>query len=106
MSINICGTGDVAFAVCCPLAQESDYRQCNQGKNRETVYGVSRFQSLSDLPYLWLITQPAAVTLCQLTQCVRGSRRSADKSWQMCCDVGGYTFRGCGEGAIESKCPL
>lgn len=107
MSINICGAGDVPFAVCCPLAQESDYYQCNQGKNREAVYGVSRFKSLFDLPYLWLITRPAAVTPCQLSQC----QRLQTLGRQILGNVlrrGGYTlvFRGCGGGAIESKSPL
>lgn len=47
-TVNICGTCDTFFAVClCLLLMAA-------------AFGVSRFKSLSDLPYLWKITQLAA----------------------------------------------
>lgn len=110
-SLNICGTCDAVFAVSLSLLKNLAIikaiktRQDNQDKNRETVYGVSRFKSLSDLPYLWLITQPAALTLYWLSyKCVSGSKGSADKCWEMCCDREGYAwvFGGCGE-TLEAR---
>lgn len=84
MSINICGTHDVLFALFVPCSRIICANKAGTGR----LFMESPGLNLSGRPYLWLITQPAAVTQRRLSQCVAGSRRSADKCWEMRCDMG------------------
>lgn len=74
---------------CLFVAQETIHPLSRQNRSPQTirhrllscVYGVDWLQSLSDLPYLSLITQLAALVLSRVCKCVR---YAGDVGWCKC----------------------